>query len=455
MNFRTRALLLIVVTLLSAAVSHEAQAEKSSIHSQYAVGPDANFELLKNTLKAAKKEILINIYEFDNDAIAELVAQKIRANVTVKILLETQPCCQRKMSNGAKKVLRFLHSEIQKSSNTKNVLYLMGNQAEQTKRRFNFNHAKYLVLDQKMVLVSSENFTGKGHSLPGVNGNRGWDVVVDHSTLVSEMNQIFYNDVSTDFGDVLKIKAKDKLPSWAFMDEETDPKTPAKPDPRPDSFDIGNGKVDSVEIMTSPDSLAELKGLIADAEQSLQLQFMTLPQVWKSGPKSSINPLITELVKMAKTGVDVRVLLNDERAFGGGDPAEPKANEITVAYLSKLASCYNLNLDAKVIDTKATNISYIHNKGIIVDDYKTLVSSINGTMNAVMNNREMALQIEGTAPALYFKDVFNSDWDKTSEEFNEARIANAKKLFQNCPTLPGQSSHDFTPNIPILNALHF
>ncbi|MDY7081582.1 MAG: phospholipase D-like domain-containing protein, partial [Halobacteria archaeon] len=52
----------------------------------------------------------------------------------------------------------------------------------------------------------------------------------------------------------------------------------------------------------------------------------------------------------------------------------------------------------------------VHNKGVIVDGEKVLVSSINWNHNSVTNNREAGLIIESENAGEYFAQVFESDW---------------------------------------------
>jgi phosphatidylserine/phosphatidylglycerophosphate/cardiolipin synthase-like enzyme len=42
------------------------------------------------------------------------------------------------------------------------------------------------------------------------------------------------------------------------------------------------------------------------------------------------------------------------------------------------------------------NVDYIHNKGMIIDQDKTLISSINWNQNSVDNNREAAVVLIST-----------------------------------------------------------
>jgi cardiolipin synthase A/B len=56
----------------------------------------------------------------------------------------------------------------------------------------------------------------------------------------------------------------------------------------------------------------------------------------------------------------------------------------------------------------------VHNKGVIVDGKRVLVSSINWNENSPSYNREAGLIIDHTGAAGYFTGVFDCDWDSSA-----------------------------------------
>ncbi|MFH1263821.1 MAG: phospholipase D-like domain-containing protein, partial [Pseudomonadota bacterium] len=67
----------------------------------------------------------------------------------------------------------------------------------------------------------------------------------------------------------------------------------------------------------------------------------------------------------------------------------------------------------------------IHNKGFLADDRFALVSSINGTQNSVMNNRELGILLDSPDAAQYFKMAFNADWNVSPESTETTPCAQA------------------------------
>lgn len=61
--------------------------------------------------------------------------------------------------------------------------------------------------------------------------------------------------------------------------------------------------------------------------------------------------------------------------------------------------------------------SSVHNKGIIVDDERVLISSTNWSGDGVLRNRDAGLIIHDAEIAGYYRAIFLDDWD------NRARAA--------------------------------
>ncbi|MEK6578366.1 MAG: phospholipase D-like domain-containing protein [Bdellovibrionota bacterium] len=246
--------------------------------------------------------------------------------------------------------------------------------------------------------------------------------MLESAPIVSQLNQIFATDTDVSKGDIidlLKVNSDGSSngPDTPFSGIESDRLAPA--------LSSETGDVSSATLIAAPNSLPGLVSFIRSDEKSVALEFMSLPATWKSGGESQ-SALVKELVAAASRGADVRVLLNDESVFGNppgflpenllGNADAKKGNEITVEYLNQLALCKHLSIEAKIVDIKAVEITYIHNKGLIVDGKRVLVSSINGTRNSVMDNREIAVALESSDAADYYGRAFSFDWSKSASK---------------------------------------
>lgn len=447
-----RSMLLAITTagfLLPAAFAEETVATNNA---RYAVGPDSNLDLLLHTLDSAKKKLQINIYQFENLDIVDHLIQRIEDGVTVEMLLETEPCCTRRMAENGKLVLRKVFAAMKASGNKDHKLYLMGSKlvspSTAVKRRFTYDHAKYLIADDKLVHMSSENFTDTGHPLSGLVGNRGWDIAIENKGMAQTLINLFREDTDLSFQDVLLVEpSKDSLPAWVSYEapktSENLLTTESSPTRRRNrKVNYGAGKVSDVKLIISPDSLDGIETFMDQAKNTLNIQFMSLPPSWGRASTQYVNPIVDKAIEAAARGVKVRVLLNDERVFvdTDTDPSKPRNNEITAAFLDRISQCKRLDIKSKIIDIDASGIRYIHNKGIIVDQDQVLVSSINGTQNSVLNNRETALAITSPDTNTYFTKLFDFDWNQTTQTYSDAKTKAAKSQLIGCPTLPFEQS---------------
>ncbi|MEO5970269.1 MAG: phospholipase D-like domain-containing protein [Bdellovibrionia bacterium] len=399
---------------------------------KFAVGPDNNQSLLLSTILSAQKNLDINVYQLDHPAIVAAIVDRIKAGVTVNLLIEghpvggINPAGKTAIAQLKGAILERNAGDASKSSSTGSHLYLMSAK-NKMERRYRFDHAKYMVVDHVRTLISSENLTLGGHSNPGHKGSRGWDVLLEEPGFANELSALFATDVNFR-GDILDLtgnpnyKIRIKAPN-SDDSGKSNSSTGETILPFPSRVQISSGDVKSAVLITSPDSLAGLVGMIRAAKSTIEVEDMTLPVIWQVGEAKQIeqNPILTALIDASRRGVQVKVLLNDDSVFGKSGNIDstshdipnktsaPK-NEVTRQFIKKLGYCEKLPIAAEVIDVNKAGISYIHNKGFIIDGQKVLISSINGTHNSVVNNREVAVLVESEQAASYFQAVFMADW---------------------------------------------
>ena len=120
-----------------------------------ASAPESNLSLLLKGIREARRSLLVNIYEMKSPEIAEALMAKVREGVSVKILEEGQPV------GGLSTEARTLNQKIVKvmrSEGTDCAFFEMTSDAG-AERRFRFDHAKYIVIDGKSLLIGSENYS--------------------------------------------------------------------------------------------------------------------------------------------------------------------------------------------------------------------------------------------------------------------------------------------------------
>jgi len=153
-------------------------------------------------------------------------------------------------------------------------------------------------------------------------------------------------------------------------------------------------------IVTPDNALDVISAWIDRANVSIDLQNPYITQfddgvAWASDP----SPIVQSLVAADNRGVDLRIQINEHS----------DSDDITEYFLS-------LGIEIKWMGNLVSNpdgewISDTHNKLLIIDGKITILSSINFSENAFLNNRETGLVIQNTAVAAYYESIFDSDWN--------------------------------------------
>jgi len=424
----TTHLLLLLLAVLASVSTHAA----SSVTATFALAPDNNLAVLLNEISSATRSIAINIYEFDNDTVLQAVLRKIRSGTQVRILVEGEPVGNLSQSSH-RTLLRIRDALSAPGAASGSWLRIMTSARSQGVRRFRYNHAKYVVVDGQSVYMASENFSAGGHAQAGLVGNRGWAVAVRSAPLARQMLALLTEDADVRHGDVVEVGAGDAIPlpvSARVSTSSPSKKGPGTPRSAP-PIAAGSAEIGAVSLITSPRSDTGIQEFIRTATSHVEVEQMSLPSLWREGAAhgevdTRPSPFVQELVAASRRGVAVRVLLNDERVFQRPEPSSsfrsgtetPRrrvpANEVTARLLNRAAKCYGIAIEGRIVDIRKAEITYIHNKGWLADRARALVSSVNGSRNSVMNNRETALWIESAAGAEYYERAFNFDWDATA-----------------------------------------
>lgn len=383
----------------------------------FSVSPDSAFIGLTTALTEAKESIDVNIYMFTSKNIAAVLSTKAEQGVKIRVLVEGEP-----HGGTVFPAVKQTLDQLNESFKGKNAqLFVMtSNGSKSNKRRYVFNHAKYVVVDGKKIFVSSDNFTGSAFPDPSrtifEGGTRGWQVLLENSQVAAELEKIFEQDVAGKIDVVPYAKANIKV-----SDPNGGAPLPKREKRTAQSFGIELGRSGKASLCASPRSEQCIVEFIRSAKSELVVEHLSLPYYWKpfaegviakSGP---VSPIVAELLAAAKRGVKVKVLVNDDKTFSEDGKADDKdvelTNAFTVTQLNKDAAKERLPLEAALFSHKNTQTSYVHNKGMIADGKRVFVSSINGTQNSVENNREIAVAIDTADGARYFGEVFGFDWE--------------------------------------------
>jgi phosphatidylserine/phosphatidylglycerophosphate/cardiolipin synthase-like enzyme len=378
------------------------------------VSPDSSYTCIVNELDNAVKTIFINMYEFQNPYLAERLINATARGVNVKIILEGMP------PGGLTDTSRYIAHTLYEAGCE--LRYLISSPDEGIYARYRYTHAKYCVIDNWTVILSSENFAVTGIPVNNTFGNRGWGVIIRNPDVAQYFSTVFLEDWSSNLGD-----------SFPY-----DPEHPVYGKPPEDfdmSYTIHHGtyrpRFDSqticdeftVEPVLAPDTATlqtqAILGMINAATESVYIEQLQCHINWSTAYCNYSNLYLEAAINAARRGCEVKILLDSRYV----DPTDDQLdNYDTVQYINALAQREGLTdkLHAKLI--YLDNIVKLHNKGVIVDGYKTLISSINWGRVSATENREAGIIIESEAVARYFTNVFLYDWNLTVNEQFRATI---------------------------------
>jgi phosphatidylserine/phosphatidylglycerophosphate/cardiolipin synthase-like enzyme len=376
--------------------------------------PDAGSGAVMDLIDEAAGEILLNMYEFKIQEAADALSAAAQRGVNISVLLEGEPV------GGFSSTTAELCDQM---SDAGAVVRLMTSRGG-TREAYRFDHAKYMVVDGKALFVSTENWSPNGLPREGLTGNRGWAAVVREDGVASHFADVFsgdWNNFAVPWAEV-----KDQI-------SVVEPSPSQESAPLRRIFSPANvTTVSRIRPVFSPDTSTTnetIIGAIRSARSEICVEQMSIYRDWNHYANgvlvSQPNPFLEELLGAARRGVGVRVLA-DSTSYGG----EACVNGPAVTYLNTMAALESLNLSAKLVSPEPHGFVKIHAKGMVVDGYTTLVSSINWGRNSAMENREAGIIIESAQAGAYFRSVFDYDW-RDDVEAPVARISAPSEAIAN------------------------
>ncbi|NHN49537.1 phospholipase [Halostella sp. JP-L12] len=249
------------------------------------------------------------------------------------------------------------------------------------RERYRFHHPKYAVVDGR-ALVMTENWKPSG---TGGGSSRGWGALVRDAAVADDLAAVFRGDWN----------ARDAVP-WREHRETVDPVSGnASRESYPERFAPRNVSVERVRLLTAPDNAeAGIVREIRDAEESLLVEQVSL------GGRET--PPVRATVDAARRGVRVRVLLS-------GAWYAREENRERVRWLNALAEREGLDLEARVAEPRS-RFEKIHAKGVVIDERRVILGSVNWNNNSLRENREVALVLVGDEVGAYYARLFRADW---------------------------------------------
>ncbi|MCU0632391.1 MAG: phospholipase D-like domain-containing protein [Methanolinea sp.] len=348
------------------------------------VSPDCSREVFLGAVGRAEREILVSIYEFTSPVLAGHLEDAHQRGVEVRVLVEGGPV------GGIPLEEHSVISRLQQCGIP--VRSMAGTEMVHTPYRF--LHSKYMVIDSREVLVTSENFKENGFPERGSRGNRGWGVAITHPGLAEYFRSVYTHDAAG---------------GWTIpaVPGEGDQEIPsAREYPAEFSPYVFTGA--TVIPVISPDTSSLLHPLILDAQRSVDIE---MAYITNETP-STLNPFLADAVNVSRRGIPVRVIL-DSYYYNVEGEAD---NDEMAGVLNDMAASEGLPLEARCADLGPGRVEKIHNKGVIVDGEKVLISSINWNQNSPTFNREAGVILHHHGVGEYYTRAFERDWEAAGKE---------------------------------------
>ncbi len=350
------------------------------------VSPDCSFSVLQREIDNASSSLYVNLYQFENPYLMDLILDALNRGVNVYVLLEGSPV------GGIKDEERYIVEKIK----------IRGGTVRFSDEPF-INHAKYAVIDNETTIIMTENWKYTGIPCNNSFGNRGWGVVIRNAEVANYFKAVFIDDFYRGKDFSTEIWMEDLETKRFFMSREI-PKSSYVPVFEPLTI---NNDFTLIPVL-APDSAMSnetILGTLDNAKENVYVQQFSTGRFWGEGD----NTFIVALIEAAERGCEVKVLLDSKYLEGENN------NDEVVSWLNEEAREENLSLEAKLADLDSLGLAKIHNKGLIVDGKEVIITSLNWNANSIYN-REAGVIVENDEIASFYEDIFFYDWNMTINE---------------------------------------
>jgi phosphatidylserine/phosphatidylglycerophosphate/cardiolipin synthase-like enzyme len=383
-----------------------------------AVGPEGLYAPVSQTLADARQAIDLSIYTLEHPQLAGVLADAARRGVRVRVLLDGAP------PGGITDLQKWCVAQVAAAGGEVRYFALSPAAPAGIKRRYRYIHAKYGVVDGRVGLVLTENFSTDAMPLPDGTphgGRRGFGLITNAPAVVAPLAQLFATDWAPErFYDLRRYDPAD--PKYGAPPPDY---APGKPktypvDAAPFAQPLLVGGSWSFSLVAAPENALRpdtgLLGLIAQAGPGDEIVTMQLYEQrhWgpaESNPLADPNPRLEALIAAARRGAKVRILLDSFFDEQEG----PRSNMATMAYVAAVAAAEGLDLEARLGNPTGGGI---HAKLLLAQmggRTWSAVGSLNGGEVSFKLNREAVLLVDDPAVYAGLHAVFAHDWAQSGE----------------------------------------
>ena len=358
------------------------------------LSPDCSADVIVSRLDAARERIRLCSYEFSSPIVCQALLRALYRGVNVSLFVDGSPVGG--IDERAVAALSAL------AGSEASVRVLTGRLDEGVVKHVAALHSKYFVIDSTDVIVLSENAVPSGIPTDRVFGNRGWGMAAVSSELAAYLTSVFEDDWREDRPDVMDWRCDARYDPHAEA-----PLLEESPHERGMFHPFTTTSVATVTLVVSPDG-SLMSPFLCDtllSERDLVVEQFQADLRWRTrwSDAELLSPLVSSVIDRARNGVACRALL-DSSWFN------LERNSEVVDALMAVRSGESIDCSARLMDPEGP-ITVMHNKGVIVDGRRAVVSSNNWVYASFAKNRELAAVIDSLEVASYFTEAFDADWD--------------------------------------------
>ena len=355
--------------------------------------PDSTFAATNRLIDGARRSILIGIYDFTAKYMKELLFKAMRRGVAVSLMLDMDD------RTGETELFNELGrhgAEVVPAPSC----------ASRHARFFSSSHEKVIVIDDAWSLVQSGNWsdgsipfneTDGGDREDFEYGNRDMGLAIKSKPLARFFTKVLRSDMQLELDATPEALegVEESFGLEAFGARPTEPPPQLFPSKR-----FNPPAAVRVTPILSPDNYMDvIPGVLAAARKSIYIeqQYIRFSQ-----------PLIKRLLdaigqaRSAHPNLDVRIIVA---------PAYTSADNAKMEQLVTDLRGRGLKLGENLRLLSGKHFVHCHNKLIVVDERRVLLSSQNWSDSAVGKNREAGVLVDYPAVAKHFAKIFQVDWD--------------------------------------------
>lgn len=378
------------------------------------IAPDHAFEAVAAWIDGAQSSIIGEMFTFEHPRLAERLAAAAQRGVSVTLLLEGTP------PGGITDDERYACRLLREAGGQCLIMRNAPAAIPPAMRRYAYAHAKFLVRDDRGVLIGTENLSPR--AMPddpkedGTEGQRGVLAAFESPEIATFLNELFRQDMDPVFRDVGPL-TQDPPPTYTPPITLGGRAYPVR-FPRPIPITATD-----LTLIVGPEGMLNLNAGLwpllreAGAGDRILAQQLSVPPWWGSGgadpataPVISPNLYLASLLEAAGKGASVQLLL--DRFYD--DPADPQGNAATRSWLESLRTTsptLSATLQVRLGNPGGRGL---HNKMTLIHlrgEPYVILSSANGTETSHKLNRELALLFRSEEGFAALSELFRFDWE--------------------------------------------